>query len=597
MKKTLPCFVALAAFVLPFTVSAQNIPFTNQTILLPSTTFHSGNAVGIADMNNDGKDDIVRDSNNIRLVVDYQQLPNTTFAESHFPGITFGSPWGLCIGDYDNNGFNDIFQGSSSNGYLLTSDGIGGYTRENMTSTYGGGSVFTQGCNFADINNDGYLDLFIDHDTGMPKIYQGSGVQFGWTFNQTMIDLTQVPASDNSGNYASIWTDVNADGLVDLMITHCRQGITQSSDARRIDQVFINNGNGTYTQDVTNWTNLRDGEQGWSTAWGDVDNDGDMDAFVLNQTVNGKLMINNGSGVFTDSMSTSGIANPTTWFGETASFHDFDNDGFLDLMLAGDEHFLYKGNGDCTFSLEANPFVYSTHDIRSYAVGDLNDDGFMDLYASYCNLYITPSSSRDDRLWMNDCPNNGNTNHYVKFLLTGGSMPGYSNRNGIGAIVKIYGAWGVQVREVRSGEGYGLQNSFTLHFGLGSATQVDSAVVIWPSGIVDQTLVIPVDQTVFVPEGGSPLSSHTIPSQTLELNVYPNPVTDDAVIRLDHFSTMGLNNLSVNVYDLTGKVIYSESALQRSIITLDRSMFSSGMYLVEVTNDNVRVASKKMIVQ
>lgn len=597
MKKNLFNLVLITALVLPFTGFAQPLYFSNQTALLPSTTFHSGNAVGIADMNNDGKDDIVRDSNNIRLVIDYQLAPNAMFAESHFPGITFGNPWGLCIGDYDNNGYNDIFQGSSSNGYLLTADGLGGYTRENMTTVYGGGNVFTQGCNFADIDNDANLDLFICHDVGMPKIYQGNGTQGGWVFNQTMIDLTQVPASDNSGNYASIWTDVNADGLMDLFITHCRQGITQSSDARRIDQIFINNGNGTYTQDVTNWSNLRDGQQGWSSAWGDIDNDGDMDVFVLNQTVNATLMINNGSGVFTDSMSTSGIANPTSWFGETASFHDFDNDGFLDLMMSGDKHYLYKGNGDCTFTLLPNPFVYSTNNIRSYAVGDLNDDGFMDLYASYCNLYITPSSSRNDRLWMNSSPDSGNVNHYVKFHLTGGAMPGYSNRNGIGAIVKIYGAWGVQVREVRSGEGYGLHNSFTLHFGLGSATQIDSAVVLWPSGIVDQTLVIPVDQTVNLFEGGSPLSSHTQPAQTLELNVYPNPVTDEAIIRLDHFASIGLNNLSVNVYDITGKIVYSESALQRSIIVLNRSMFSSGLYMVEVTNDKVRVATKKMIVE
>jgi hypothetical protein len=591
------CFVLAAAALFPLSASAQ-ISFTNQNALLPSSTFSSGNAIGICDMNNDGKDDIVRDSANSRLVIEYQQAPNALFAESHFPGITFGLPWGLCIGDYDNNGFNDIFQGSSSNGYLLTANGSGGFTRENMTTTYGGGGVFTQGCNFADIDNDGNLDVFICHDTGMPKIYMGNGAQGGWVFNQAVMPLAQTPSSDNSGNYASIWTDVNADGLIDLMITHCRQGVTQSSDPRRIDQVFINNGNSTYTQDTTNWTNLRDGAQGWSTAWGDIDNDGDMDAFVQNYDVNSKLMINNGSGVFSDVMAASGIAPTTTYFGENATFHDFDNDSYLDLMLSGDEHYLYKGNGDGTFTLVApNPFSYSGNQIRAHAVGDLNDDGFLDLYASYCGQYNQPSGSRRDRLWMNDCPNNGNTNHYIKFYLTGGATTGMSNRNGVGAIVKIYGPWGVQVREVRSGEGYGIHNSFTLHFGLGAETQVDSAVVIWPSGIVDQTLVIPADQTVLVPEGGSPLSSHNLPAQSLELNVYPNPVTDDAVIRLDHFASAGLGNLSLNVYDINGKVVYSESKLQRSIIVLDRSLFTGGVYMVEVTNGNARVATKKMVVQ
>lgn len=599
------CLLVAASALLPVALSSQSISFTNQTALLPSTTFHSGNAVGISDMNNDGKDDIVRDSNNTRLVIDYQQAPNAMFTESHFPGITFGSPWGLCIGDYNNDGFNDIFQGSSSKGYLLTSNGVGGYVQENMTDTYGGGNVFTQGCNFADINNDGNLDVFICHDTGKPKIYLGNGSQGGWVFNNSaaVMPLSQFPvimnSDTNSGNYASLWTDINNDNLPDLFITHCRQGITQATDPRRIDQIFINNGNGTYTQDITNWTNLRDGEQGWSTAWGDIDNDGDMDAFVLNQTGTAKMMINNGSGVFSDIMPTTGISDPTNWFGENASFHDFDNDGFQDLLLSGDSSYLYRNNGNSTFSrVTPNVLLASSgRGVRGQAVGDLNGDGFLDVYASYCSLYNTPSSTRNDRMYFNDCPNQGNTNHWIKFYLTGGATTGMSNKNGIGAIVKIYGPWGVQVRDVRSGEAYGVHNSFTLHFGLGAETQIDSAVVIWPSGIVDHTTLIPADQIVLVPEGGSPLSSHNTPAQSLELNVYPNPVTDDAVIRLDHFASIGLGNLSVNVYDINGKVVYTESKLQRSIIVLDRSTFTSGMYLVEVTGNNGRVATKKMMVE
>jgi hypothetical protein len=593
MQKNL--LLLTSAAILPFMLSAQ-IAFIDQTSLLPtSTTFHSGNSLGVCDMNNDGKDDIVRANGNSQMFIDYQQLPNATFAEANFPN-TFGSPWGMCVGDFDNNGFNDVFWGPNGQGRVLSANATGtSYTTTDVTTLTGAGSVFTQGCNFADINNDGKLDLFVCHDSGMSHIYVGNGNATGWIFDQSLMPLASNPSSDNSGNYASIFTDINADGLIDMMITHCRQGVTSATDPRRIDQLFLNNGNGTYTQDTTNWTNLRDGEQGWSTAWGDIDNDGDMDAFVLNQTVNAKMMINNGSGVFTDIMATSGIANPTSWFGENATFHDFDNDGFVDLMLSGDKHYIYHNNGNSTFSaLSPDPFtaIYNKQ-IRGHAVGDLNDDGFLDVYTTYCNLYITPSTTRWDHLWMNSSPAAGNTNHYIKFHLTGVQ----SNKNGIGAIVKIYGPWGVQVREVRSGEGYGLQNSFTMHFGLGSQTQIDSAFVYWPSGVVDETLVLGADQTINLVEGGSPLATHSFMAQSLELNVYPNPVTDDAVIRLDHFAAMGLNNLSVNVYDLNGKVIYTESALQRSIIVLDRSLFSSGMYLVEVTNNDKRVATKKMIVQ
>jgi hypothetical protein len=595
MKKQL-LFVLAACASPAFLFAQANMYFTNQTGLLPSNTYSSGNAIGVVDMNNDGKDDIVR-SDNTTMSIAYQQLPNASLNEQTYV-FALSSPWGMCVGDMNNDGYNDAMWGENGSTRVMVWNGSG-YTGTNVTTATGAGSIFVQGCNYFDINNDHFLDLFVCNDVAMSHIYVNNGGT-GWTFDQSLIPLAQVPVitSDaNSGNYASIWSDINNDGLTDLMITHCRQGVNQSTDPRRIDQIFFNNGNGTFTQDTTNWTGLRDGAQGWSTGWGDIDNDGDMDAFVANYGVNSTLMINNGSGVFTNMMATSGLPNTTTYFGENATFQDFDNDGYLDLFVSGDEHYIMKGNGDGTFVSVTNPFIYNGNQIRAHAIGDLNNDGWLDVYSSYCGVYNSPSGSRHDRLWMNTETSNGNTNHWVKFFLTGGATTGMSNKNGVGAIVKIYGPWGVQVREVRSGEGYGIQNSMTVHFGLGAATQIDSAVVIWPSGIVDATLEIPADQTVNLIEGSSPLSSHSRPAQTLELNVYPNPVTDDAVIRLDHFASLGLNNLSVNVYDLNGKVVYSESALQRSIIVLDRKMFSSGMYMVEVTNNNVRVATKKMMVQ
>jgi hypothetical protein len=136
-----------------------------------------------------------------------------------------------------------------------------------------------------------------------------------------------------------------------------------------------------------------------------------------------------------------------------------------------------------------------------------------------------------------------------------------------------------------------------VHFGLGSNTQIDSMIVQWPSGIVDELLSLPGDMTYNLPEGGFPTSTNPVASQPLLLNVYPNPVTDEAVIRLDHFAGAGLGNLDVNVYDMNGKLVYSEAALQRSIIILGRDILTSGMYFVEVTKGENRLATKKMLVQ
>jgi hypothetical protein len=597
MKKHL-LIVLGAAAIIPAIVCAQPaISFLDKTSLLPSsTTIHSGNAVGVCDMNNDGKDDIIRADQNTQMYIEYQQAPNANFTEANFSN-TFSTPWGMCVGDFDNNGYNDVFWGPNGQGRVLSADATGtSYTTTNVTTLTGAGNVFVQGCNFCDINNDGKLDLFVCHDSGMSHIYVGNGNASGWIFNQSLMPLATVPSSDNSGNYASIWTDINADGLIDLMITHCRQGTTSVTSPKRIDQIFINNGNGTYTQDVTNWTGLRDGEQGWSTAWGDIDNDGDMDAFVLNQTVNGKMQVNNGSGVFTDIMSTSGIVNPTYFFGENATFQDFDNDGFVDLMLSGDSCFVYHNNHNSTFTkVSPDPFTVTYNkQIRGHAVGDLNNDGFLDVYATYCALYNSPSTTRYDHVWMNNGITAGNTNHWLKVYLTGIQ----SNKNGIGAIVKIYGPWGVQVREVRSGEGYGLQNSFTMHFGLGTATQVDSMVVHWPSGVVDETIAFGADQTISLIEGGSPLSTHAAFDQTpIQLNVYPNPVTDQATIRLDHFANYGLNNLTVNVYDISGKLVYTQGSLQNSILMLNSNLFTTGLYFVEVSAQNKILATERMMVQ
>ncbi|MGL4599512.1 MAG: FG-GAP-like repeat-containing protein [Bacteroidia bacterium] len=591
MKKMLHLSSFVAAF-LPLAVTAQ-IPFSNQTPLLPTTTFHSGNAIGVCDMNGDGKDDIVRASQNTTMYIEYQGTSNGNFTESSFNN-TFGSPWGMCIGDVDNNGKNDVLWGNGSSTYILVADNMAtAYTGTNVSSATGAGNIFVQGANFAPVTQDHFIDAFVCDDVDMSHIYVNNNGS-GWTFNQSLMPLATVPSSDNSGNYASLWTDINNDGLIDLYITHCRQNVSNSSDPRRINQIFLNNGNGTFTQDVTNTSNLRLGAQSWSTAWGDVDNDGDMDAFVLNYDVNSNMMLNDGAGVFTDVTSTCGVAPTDTYFGMNATFHDFDNDGNLDLLISGTEHYLYTGNGDGTFNAQTNPFVYNTNKITSHAVGDLNDDGFLDVYASYCNIYNSPSS-RNDRLWMNASIDSGNTNHWIKFDLVGGAATGFSSLNGIGAIVKIYGAFGVQAREVRSGEAYGTQNSFEMHFGLGQNMGIDSVIIQWPSGIVDKMLSLPADQNVTVNEGAFPLHTNGIANATLNANVYPNPINNAGAIRIDNFASFGLNTLALRIYDVNGRVVYTEEKLTRSIIPLDTENYPAGLYFYEIVQGEKRLTTGKFI--
>ncbi len=583
----------IAAVAISTSAFAQ-ITFSDQTTLLPTATFHSGNGVGVCDMNNDHKDDIVRASNNTTQYVEFQQAANDTFTELSSVGQNIGDPWGMACGDFNNDGYTDVSWGDGYGYTRILHWNGSNYTATNVTTLTGATPDFPQGCNFHDINNDGFLDAFTCNDNTTSDIFLGNGTPTGWTWNQAAIPLATVPASDNSGNYASIFTDINADGFIDLMITHCRQGVTQPTDPRRIDQIFINNGNGTYTQDVTNWTNLRDGAQGWSTASGDIDNDGDMDLFVMNYDVNGKMMINDGTGVFTDTMAASGIASTTLIFGTNATFHDFDNDGYVDLLITGDTHILYHNNGNCTFTAASpNPFPYSSNQVAAIGVGDLNYDGRLDCYASYCNLFQSPSSL-NDKLWMNTT---SNSNHWVVFDLIGGAAPGYSNMSGIGAIVKIYGGWGVQVREVRGGEAYGIQNTFAVHFGTGIYTTIDSVVVMWPSGIVDRPFSNPIDNHITVNEGAFPTSVSNSVYHPFRMILGPNPMNEQVTINVFNYDSYGLANLAVRIYDVTGKAVYIKEGLESSSLVIDRSAFSTGMYVVTVTNGKAEIESQKLMVQ
>lgn len=565
--------------------ATAQILFTDMTsTLLPTATFHSGNAVGVVDMNGDGLDDIVRAANNSTMYIDYQTAGGGIFTEASFAN-NIGDPWGMCVGDVNNDGMNDVLWGDNGAARMLVWNGTD-FTGTNISSATGAGYLFTQGANMFDIDNDGFLDAFVCHDVGMSHIYQNDG-SGGWTFNQSLMPLATNPTSDNSGNYASIWTDANNDNKVDLYITHCRQAVSNSSDPRRINQLFLNDGNYNFVQDVTNASNLRIGAQSWSTDFGDLDNDGDMDAFVLNYDVESQLLTNDGSGVFTDIISGSGVSGTNTFFGMNVVFEDFNNDTYLDILITGDnEHRLYINNGDLTFTLDQNDFIYNGYVILSQGTGDLNHDGHIDIYASYAGVYNNPSSTRSDKLWMNDGVDG---NKFITFQCTGTT----SNINGVGAIIKIYGDWGVQVREVRSGEAYGIQNSFDAHFGLGQNTNVDSAYIYWPSGNVDVYYDLTPDQFVDVIEGGSPLSVHE--NNRPEISVFPNPVNDVATFSIKNTKGFNQNELSVEIRDITGKLVFVKNDVTVGFFTVDGSVLSAGAYTYTLKGRGEVLVNGKLI--
>ncbi len=470
-------------------VQAQ-FSFSDRSFMLANPTVKSGAPLGVVDMNGDGLDDIVRLDETRNLKIDYQ-VPGNNFSGFIY-GNLVGSQWSLCVADVDNNGYNDVFTGGAYNGLKVLKAGSGGtgYTLTTISIL----PIFLQGSNFADINNDGAVDIFACHDDGISQAYGNNGAGV-FVFDENLINPESTVPSDNSGNYGSIWTDYDNDGDLDLYISKCRLGVNDPMDGRRINLLFENDGNNQYT-DVAEEVGLRPLGQSWATDFADIDNDGDLDAFVINHDINDNLYINNGQGQFEDNINISGMVPELNAAGEgiQVKFADFDNDGFVDLLYTtnGFNHCLFRNNGDYTFTNYANAFPTSDR-IHSAAVGDLNNDGFLDVIAGFGNAYNGYNPNIVDKLYFN----NGGDNGYLKVRLDGEA----SNPNGIGARLELYGQWGIQVREVRSGESYGIMTSLTQHFGIGGAPAIDSLLIKWPSGVVDRIISPSINSTILVTEG------------------------------------------------------------------------------------------------
>lgn len=491
--------------------------FSNANSRLTSSSFNSGCPTTIVDWNNDGLDDIIRLKNGRSVYVEIQHT-NQTFETRYFGDFSGsnGWAWAMCVADFDHNGYADIVggAGSSCKVMMINNDGTSG----NLITL--DGNYFVQNCTIADFNNDGWEDLFACDDNGPSRIYinDGAGALLPST---TTINFTLNPGNiggdpRDSGNYGSVWTDFDNDGDLDLYIAKCRQSSNTSdgSDPRRVNVMFVNNGDGTYTEDAASY-GIDIAWQTWTASFGDIDNDADLDILLTNHDHESQIMLNDGTGHYTDISATAGVILSDIMPIQSV-MEDFDNDGFMDILVAGSASRLYHNNGNSTFTRVNNTF--DNNDMESFSTGDINHDGAIDIYASYANIYTTPSSI-NDVIWLNGSTNN----HFINFDLQGT----VSNLGAIGARAMIYGSWGVQMREVRAGESYGTVNSSMLHFGIGNETTIDSVVIKWPSGgsqviespQIDQFLTV-IENTCVSPEAiiTSPSSLVLCEGQNLELD-------------------------------------------------------------------------------
>ncbi|MCC6402095.1 MAG: VCBS repeat-containing protein [Flavobacteriales bacterium] len=481
--------------------------------------------LGVVDLNDDGLDDLVVPGE-FAITVHHQQADGS-FVPQVTPHALIANPasQGLAVGDIDNNGRPDLFYAGAQNSFhVLMADANGTSYAPNAISL--GGATFRN--NLVDVDVDGHLDGFVTSDLALNLLLHNDGAGNLAFTNHTYGTIC--------GNKASIWTDVDNDGRVDAYFT--KSGCSEE------DVLMHNDGNLVLT--AVNDPVVGQDHDSRSSAWGDFDNDGDMDAFVgasgsPNWSFRHLLLRNDGNGGFTNVILGSGLdvfhATGTEWV-----THDLNNDGRLDILGGGRVHY---GIGNMQFVRGGVVFPE--------AIGDLNNDGSLDL--ANLNLVML---------------NSGTANHGLR-VRTVGTV---SNRSGIGARVEVHTAQGLQIRDIRSGEGARFMSSLYAHFGLGPSPVIDQVVVRWPSGIVDVVPMPAADTLLTVVEGTMPMGLNEAERTTLQL--YPNPAAD----RLHLADPAPWAGAELRILDALGREVLRTTAARNGV---DVSGLRPGTYWLRLS--------------
>lgn len=460
-----------------------------------------------------------------------------TFSDVTLKAGLAHSGWGqgCCIGDYDNDGYEDLFVAYFGKNVLYHNNGDGTFTDvSEKAGVAGTGKLWSTGCSFVDYDRDGKLDLFvanyIDLDLATapvpesgPCLYKGVMVACGppgmngtknilyhnngdGTFKDVS-EATGIATANGTYGLGVLTGDFDNDGWPDIYVAN-------DSTASALYQ-NLKNGKFTDIAVEAGCALSADGkpQAGMGVSAADYDLDGNLDIVKTNFAGDTPSLYRNlGGASFEDVTFPAGLGKHTQFLGWGCGFFDFDNDGWPDILICNGHVYpeveqlrteagysqrklLYKNlrNGRFDDVSEAGgPGISDPTASRGCAFGDFDNDGDIDFVVNCVNQ--APQLVRCD---------SSTGNNWIKVRTIGTK----SNRSGIGArlkcVVQMPGQTKPhpQIDEVRSGGGYFAQSDLRVHFGLGKATKVDFLEIRWPSGTVDTLKDLGVNQLIFVKEG------------------------------------------------------------------------------------------------
>ncbi|MFQ6607358.1 MAG: FG-GAP-like repeat-containing protein [Fidelibacterota bacterium] len=556
---------------LPPVVLAEGIIFSDISIEAGIIHSISGEGVCIFDYDGDGWSDIlVADFNGQNLL--YHNLGDMTFEEvSAEAGLATGESTRLVLaGDYDNDGDVDLFMGVVQNSSLLfRNNGDGTFTDVTTVSGIYNDSDIRGGA-WCDFNNDGSLDLYLANLHDNNRLYQNNN---DGTFTDVATELNALGPAATGLVMGLAILDFDGDHDSDIFMTQ---------DGYKRNFLLRKESSGNFS-DYSEEAGIDIEVQGMGVACGDVNGDGWFDVYTTNLDEN-SLFLNQGDGTFLEIEEAAGAADEAMSMSWGVFFFDADNDGWLDIFSNNQSGFgqvpssFFHNLGDGTFEELSNTSGLELwNDGIGCAYGDLDNDGDIDLF-----LAGTPTENGSLHLLRNDsAPAN-----WIQFTLE------YSTGNtaAISSLVHVYSGNIVRTSFVSAGDGYCSQNTLRQHFGLGSSTMVDSVIIIWSGGETQVFGPFSANQHYLLSQefgGISPDNNLFLPQQTVLYPLFPNPFNSQTNIT---FALQKVSNVDLTIYDLKGQVV--KELIRQSIgegiykVKWKASDVPTGLYVVVLSADN-----------